>query len=313
MGKYPITPFKYINTIEKDGMLELLFSHPLSKTWYENSNILINHKPAKKRLWSRDDKPNSVIIESSGLDSSGLQVDISGFNDIFQRTMKPATDSILWKNPEIIDTLGARIKFLNPTSQEAKIDGLIKFFFTEPVKKIYNIQERVQFFDMDSNLLSFCTKYIDLARYEIIPDRKLKYNQKYTVSILSDSIYDFYGNNCIDSVKFFSFNTIDKDLFGTISGEVETNEKAENLVIVCRHKDKKEYSYMTEVEPDGKYKIENLYPGSYHIHMYLDIDGNKKYNWGSIMPYRPAEKYKFYSKEINVRSRWETEKVNFRF
>ena len=313
IGNYPLKHFQYLKTIEEEGKIDLMFSHPILQENLDNINIQINNISMKRQIWLTADDPDKIHLDFTDFDSSEYSLNISGVQDIFDREMERSLDTFVWNNKETIDTIGASVKFINPQRDEAAIDDVIRFKFSEPVKCENNFTDRITLIDKDSTDILFDIIKKDLTLFEIHPKKLLKYFSQYKVSLLTDSIFDFSGNNAIDSIKQFAFKTINKDLFGMISGKIESEFELEKIIVCCIHEKKNKLVYKVKVKSNGTYLLENLYPGDYSIYLFLDENENEKYDWGSLIPYQPAERYRQYFQKISVRSRWETEGVNIKF
>jgi len=311
LHQYPLYDFTYQKSFEEEGELRLMFSHPID---YDKSDIEFNieGKVLTKNWWFDPDNPLNLNL-SLNLDSAEYLMNVKGLIDIYGREMEAATDTILWMNPEIIDTLGAGVKFVVSGTKDVTLDEIIKLQFTEPVESIDNLKERINFIDKDSNDVDFSVEQIDITSYLIKPTSNLKYIIEYKLSALVDSIFDLFGNECKDSVISSSFTTIDEDLYGSISGSVDTQLDLNKIIIGCKSVAKQESIQYIQPEKNGVFKIGNLIPGEYEISIFYDENENGDYDWGSLIPNRSSEKYKDFPKAVSVRSRWETERVDLKF
>lgn len=312
LGNYPLKPFRYLKTIPEEGRLELTFSHNIQKT-NPNINIKLNGKPEIKNCYFTDDKPDVIHLNMANKDSGEYILSISGVYDQFDRAMSAAMDTVLWEAPEVIDTLGATLQQISPARQEAGIDASILVAFNEPVPRISDFSSRINFMDNDSNTIEFSVKNLNLREYEILPAHKLNYATPYHLEILTDSVPDFYGNFCSDSLKKFSFSTVDDDLFGMLSGKIISDQPLEEITVCCIHAEKKDLIYKTQADHKGNFRFDQCLPGDYNLYLYRDKNENGEYDWGSLVPYSAAEPYQYFSRKISVRSRWETERVELKF
>ena len=311
LHQYPLNDFIYQKSYKEEGVLQLLFSHVLD---YENSKIDIkfNGKSLNKNWWYDSKNPLNLNL-CLNLDSSDYVMEISGLIDIHGRQIKPALDTISWSKPEIVDTLGANAKLNTSGTKDVDLDELIKLQFTEPIIPISKINDRITFWDKDSNDIDFSVDKIDVKTYKIKAEENLKHITEYKIIALVDSTFDLFGNECKDSIISTHFTTIDEDLFGSISGSVDTQLDRTKLFIGCTKTGKNEIVRTVQTDEKGNFLVLQLSPGDYEIFIFYDENSNGQYDWGSLIPYEPAEMYKNFPKPITVRSRWETEKVDIKF
>lgn len=313
LGNYPLLNFEYLKAIRENDNLDLTFSHSINVEKLTDFQVKIDEQDVTQNCYFTTDKPEVVHLAMANFDSSEYVVEVEGLLDQYDREMSSAKDTVLWKKNEVVDTTGSTINMDFPSANGADINSNIKLSFSEPVVHAKNYTHRISFFDEDSAKLDFNTKIISVKELELVPDAELKYATKYNVKVLVDSISDFYGNVSMDSVRSFSFTTVDNNQFGLLSGTINSELPLKKLIVGCRIKDAKELTAWTEVNENGFYQFEQLMPGEYQLSIFYDKNENKKYDWGRLAPYCASEKYKFYAKPVIVRSRWETERVDLTF
>ena len=65
--------------------------------------------------------------------------------------------------------------------------------------------------------------------------------------------------------------------------------------------------FVALAEVDGTFVVRRLPPGSYRIRLFVDRNGNGRWDGGSLAPYAPPEPLRWLSAPISVRARWEHE------
>ncbi len=313
LHQYPLEDFKYLKAFEEEDKLQLMVSHAID--WRGNRDLVLklNNQDFSQNTWYNKEKPDHLLVNMKGLDSAEYHLDIAHLRDIYGRQIIAARDTVLWTNPAIIDTLPPSPQLERRSKGKAAINEDILLRFSEPVQPIENLAPRVTFMTKDSNHVRFTTRQRDLISYEISPVQPLKYYTDYEIQVLTDSLPDRYGNLCIDSVKTLSFSTLNDDLFGSISGLVTSDLETEKIMIGCRHLEQENLQYTSELNLDNSYKLDKLQPGNYQMFIFYDQNSNGKYDWGSLVPYQSAEPYKDFGQPVEVRSRWETERINLKF
>ena len=61
------------------------------------------------------------------------------------------------------------------------------------------------------------------------------------------------------------------------------------------------------VGADGAFVVDRLAPGPVRLRVWVDVNGNGRWDGGSLVPYRPAEPVRILPEAASVRARWETE------
>ncbi|NBB99868.1 MAG: hypothetical protein GVY15_03285, partial [Bacteroidetes bacterium] len=62
----------------------------------------------------------------------------------------------------------------------------------------------------------------------------------------------------------------------------------------------------TEAASDGAFLFEDLPEDAYRLRLFVDVQGNGRWDGGTITPYRPAEPVRWVAGTEDVRARWET-------
>ncbi|MBN2280988.1 MAG: Ig-like domain-containing protein [Candidatus Marinimicrobia bacterium] len=311
LHQYPLRDFTMEKAYEEERAIHVLFSHPID---IEKSKIEVKFDGMSlEKHWYFDDKNPNTLVLVPLLDSAGYGVEISDLVDIYGRSLVAITDTLVWSNPEVVDTLGPKAKFLLSGAEAVLPGEPIILQFSEPVRLPEKFKDRIILSDQDSNSVDYFVEQIDLTKYRIRPLDELEYFRKYHLGACLDSVVDLSNNACQDSLVQMEFTTIDENVFGSISGTIDTQLDVDKIIFGCEKTDQKERVYMTRAREDGTFHVEKVLPGDYKIFVFYDENSNDQYDWGSLVPYRPAEKYRDYPKPVTVRSRWETERLEIQF
>ncbi|MCH7639139.1 MAG: Ig-like domain-containing protein [Bacteroidetes bacterium] len=65
--------------------------------------------------------------------------------------------------------------------------------------------------------------------------------------------------------------------------------------------------FVASAEVDGTFVVRRLPPGSYRLRLFVDRNGNGRWDGGSLAPFAPPEPLQWLSAPISVRARWEHE------
>jgi len=169
-------------------------------------------------------------------------------------------------------------------------------------------------FYRDSVAVPVHSNWLDANTLIINPDTVLLPANSYSVKINCKYWQDHAGNKFRDSLVVFKFSTIDQNLFGSITGKImsDSGTPPERLFITAFLAGSK-FQCQTRPDSTGYYEFRELLPGKYTFTIWKDRNSDGKYNYGRIAPYIPAEPYRIYPNQVNVRSRWETAEVNWEF
>ncbi len=98
--------------------------------------------------------------------------------------------------------------------------------------------------------------------------------------------------------------------FGTIEGTLtDTAAPNANHVITARLLPNGPSYSLTGIR-QGAWSFAAIPEGDYELSAFADTDGNGRYDYGSLIPYHPAEPYTLWSGNVKVRPRWTTNMVD---
>ena len=94
------------------------------------------------------------------------------------------------------------------------------------------------------------------------------------------------------------------DALGSISGRVEG--WWEEAIRIEAHPESG-LPFTASTEADGTFAVRQLPPGSYRVRLFVDRNGNGRWDGGSLAPYTAPEPMRWLSTPLSVRARWEHE------
>ncbi|HPN75369.1 MAG TPA: Ig-like domain-containing protein, partial [Candidatus Marinimicrobia bacterium] len=185
---------------------------------------------------------------------------------------------------------------------------------SEPVYQD-TLAQNIALFYHDTVNVAIHSSWIDANSFIIEPQKPLISASNYLLQINSRNWCDYAGNFFQDSLFILKFSTIDQNLFGSISGKIISRDggNLKNLIIDAQLTGSDKFFRQTRPDSTGFYEFIDLLPGKYKFSIWEDRNCNGKYDFGRLAPYLPAEPYRTYQDEINVRSRWETAEVNWSY
>ena len=112
----------------------------------------------------------------------------------------------------------------------------------------------------------------------------------------------------------YAFSTIDPESYGTLSGRFEDENPAITGPVEIALYGVRDAAPSSEIElaGPGDFRFDNVLPGRYILQAYRDANGNGRYDFGSAMPFVPAERSMVHPDTVEIRTGWETEDVTLR-
>ncbi len=115
-----------------------------------------------------------------------------------------------------------------------------------------------------------------------------------------------------DTVINLSFKTADWRSNPSISGHITVGMKCSNVYVVLKNS-KDEDSRIIKADSLGNWQIDYVQPDIYLVEIFCDENANGKYDYGLAYPYHYSELFEIYDQKIEVKPRWNIEKINLTF
>jgi len=130
-----------------------------------------------------------------------------------------------------------------------------------------------------------------------------------TYRLVVDSAYfrDIYGN--VNKNTTFDFTVKSKDVYASLTLEMGVFTGKEIIELI----DKNERVIRSAIADKQKVRFDNLDAGTYYARLFVDLNGNGKYDVGNFAEKRQAEPVYYYSKSFELRQMWDNEEYwNYR-
>ena len=130
-----------------------------------------------------------------------------------------------------------------------------------------------------------------------------------TYRLVVDSAYfrDIYGN--VNKNTTFDFTVKSKDVYASLTLEMGVFTGKEIIELI----DKNERVIRRAIADKQKVRFDNLDAGTYYARLFVDLNGNGKYDVGNFAEKRQAEPVYYYSKSFELRQMWDNEEYwNYR-
>jgi len=184
--------------------------------------------------------------------------------------------------------------------------------FSEPLDTSRLSDQSFVLWQGESTPIGVEWKWKDPFHLEFIP-AELAAGQKYRLDVTEFELVDLAGNVLGDTLKSYSFATLDDDSLGSVSGNtlISIPDRSESPVVLTFNSviDKRAF----DVPVNNKTFELILPPGKYLLSGYIDQDVNEEKFDGSLYPFRLAETQAVYPDTVTVRARFETAGIVFEF
>jgi hypothetical protein len=119
------------------------------------------------------------------------------------------------------------------------------------------------------------------------------------------------------SLKYFysvQFSVLEQSSAGKVNGSVRnTYDPGHSAVVKLYNNNNKFINYTTAVRGDSTFSFPIVAEGIYTMFSFIDSDDNGRYSGGEVKPFKPAEKFIVYSKDMKVRGTWSVDNVFLTF
>ncbi|MEC9307294.1 MAG: hypothetical protein VX957_02830, partial [Candidatus Neomarinimicrobiota bacterium] len=85
------------------------------------------------------------------------------------------------------------------------------------------------------------------------------------------------------------------------------------VVAQVKYLEKEPEDFYTVVNLDGTFAMNRLREGNYSLLFFEDSDGDNRYSYGSLDPYKPAEWFFIYPDTVEIRGNWDMELTDIQF
>lgn len=208
----------------------------------------------------------------------------------------------------LVDTVGPRLSWNDPVDGENNWNpqANLRLGFSEAVNFL-DFHRSISFFDSDSAEVAGSWKSTGSCTGEFVALEPLKNDESYTVQVRGDSLRDVFGNTSPDSLMSVSFQTLNTENYGSVSGSVP--DAPQGLRIITEKIADKKFKRETATGDNGEFRFPLLPADLYRLWIYQDLTEDQKYSPGSFNPFTFSEPFRVVADTIRVRPRWDTEGI----
>jgi hypothetical protein len=237
-----------------------------------------------------DDDPQQVVLTTEPL---GLMLhrlwlaDPAAVADSSENPARP--DTLLFTPAEDADTLGIRFTGFLPAAPESRtelspLDTAAVRFNAPPDSSTL---ARITVADTLGGGLPFSLATGDGVRYRIVTDAGIPFRVEVPQP---------------DSTYMHVFVPASPDLLGDLLGVVVAPDSGQVVVDAVAGQAR----YVALADATGAFALTGLPEGEVRLRVYVDRNGNGRWDGGRLAPYRPPEPLRFLDTPQRVRPRWES-------
>jgi acyl-CoA thioesterase FadM len=316
------TPPFLLNALPTDkNNLLLRFSEPIDAGSVVSSKISIVDTLNVKLLEIKNVNllyPNRDTLIVGTIDQNSLTYSlvVEGLTDTSGNLISFKHNKTFFAGMLTPDTLKPYISALNikNDSKDVPCSKDFEINFSEPVNK-KSFENGFSLIDTNKVKVHGIFKWFNDVRVNFFPDTELASLMTYTIKIVLDSVIDYSSNSIRDSVYQIRFQTIDLKKTSFIRGTVinESNETTTGIVkLMAKNITAIASSVTLSLARYGGFEFKDLLEGQYTLEAFIDTDNSGKYTFGSVFPYKYAEKFVIYPDTIKVRARWPVDGITIR-
>jgi hypothetical protein len=295
------------------------FTEPVDSTSIRAGNFFVYDSTIQKRIpmlfaYKGNTKPTEIVLVTS------LNIPTGNSTWLFADSIKDNSGN-LFRNDFSQLSVSSKpdstkldfYKYLpaNRTERADFIDQKFTFFLNDGVDS-NSIKNAVSFTDTSGIRINFNIRFLDDASFRVEPVKSLEPKKDYIIKINFSLLSDAAGNK-LDSVYQYKFKTITGLDFTGVSGTLINVNFNQRPVLILQGIDSDKNTYTNRMSTDNKFIFDRVTPGKYFIWAYLDSDSNGSYSYGNIKPFKPAERFSFYSDTLELKARWVQSDILFQF
>ncbi|MGA9363986.1 MAG: Ig-like domain-containing protein [Bacteroidota bacterium] len=303
--------------------LLLRFSKPLDTKRFRSNAFSLVDTLNGEHLQTRDgfvdlQNPSSlVLVTSDQKPEAGYRVVGDSIFDTTGHPLSTKSNSATFGGVALPDSSAPRIITISvrDSARHVPFDVRIQISFDDVVKQ-QEIEKAFSLLDSSGVRVSGVFSWETHAAVSFVPRTELQSRAWYKLRLPLSAVIDLGGNRGKDSALVVNFETVDKNQFGSLEGEVvdETGSEAQSAIVAkaktAHEGDRRVYD--VRLLHAGKFQIPRIGEGSYTLSAFRDDDNNGKYSYGKPFPFQPSELFAFYPDTVKVRARWPVEGIVIR-
>ena len=243
---------------------------------------------------------------------------VSGLEDNWAEPIDSTENTAEFTGSSVENPPSPRLLEVHPDDRSRDVAQSVelRFSFSEPV----SLEEHaVVLRDSTGRDVGGALRLISPTIAAMRPDSLLQPSAEYEILVLAVLVENGYGQplqatgDRPDTLAY-SFSTIDPAEYGSLSGmfEDEDPEGTGPVWISLYRERQSDASSEIDLAGPGDFRFDNVMPGRYILQAYRDANGNGRYDYGTALPFVPAERSMVHPDTLEIRSGWETEDITLK-
>jgi hypothetical protein len=302
--------------------VSLKFSEPMKLGSVHPQDIVIVDTVTQSRLdaidFSFQSSPmnEGTVVVAPEESLHVYRVRVKGATDLAGNAIVETIEAPSFTASNLPDTLRPQLDFgeLADSAKNIRWDDSLKISFTKAVDR--------RAFESGSSLLDASGARVPVrfvwsgsSLVDILTSHPMSLGAWYTIALVRDSVKDYAGNRQKDTLKNLHFRVIDEKLLGSLKGSVvEKGGKGGGKIRITASEISSKSIPPREIAVDsaGAFEFPYLQEGKYVLTAFHDADGNGRYTFGSVFPFRSSERFAAQPETVKVRARWPVEGILIR-
>jgi hypothetical protein len=279
----------------------------------------VSHESVKiSSVFFEDDYTGKITLLTEDMkEGEEYEITVTNVVDRAGNAVDTSARDCRFKGSGLPDTLVPHIAIIDPADGEANVplDAGVTIIFSQPPDPL-GIEASFSLLDPANVKIAGKGSWIGTNVYLFKPDSLLTGNTRFQANLPGKQIRNLAGNvSGPDSMFTSNFTTVDGEILGSVSGQVEIGEgmAISPPVLILWELEKEGVSYRISLEGPGRFSFTGILPGKYFLAAYLDLNEDGLLSLGKPKLFSPMEPFEVYPDTIFVRSRWETEAVELAF
>ena len=185
----------------------------------------------------------------------------------------------------------------------------LDIFFSRIMKDSFN-EDTIHLLS-DTIAIPFSSQWLSPLHLQIVPKENWIPRSKFSLVIVRDRIFPFFGRSLQDSIKTIQISTTNFIGFGNLVGRIE-KPYPQPLVAELVPFENEQSKQWTVVNSNSEFEISHVSEGKYSLLIFNDLDGIRNYSYGQVDPFQPAEWFQFLPDTITIRNNWDMEITDIR-
>lgn len=284
-----------------------LASHFVLQDTLKNTTVNIRnaaHFPLDPKLYFLITEPLDSIVQ--------LKIEALEMTDPAGNALDQAFSQFGFGGNARPDTLRPKIVRFAPedSSTGVALDTPIRIVFNEWMQPSDSSAISVRAVDSLRTPIDGRLQWLNPFELLFQPGSTWKSQTRHTIELQAEKLRDLTGNMLLDTTAVRTFVVLNADTLSEIAGTLSTTlmlPDCTNIYLKAVQIEGGKAERAFKLVGPGEYRFRHLLPGVYRIEGFFDTKPNGEFDFGTAVPFVPAERFFVYADSIKIRPRWPNE------